>query len=226
MDTYQGRLRHSVNGCAVISPLVVSHHLRSSGAVANSEVVGVIDKECGPLLREIRGKLELGGDALIIPSDVHDHLVDKKILSQGWFVGATGGNIMDVNHVGEFLKLLDAGEKNSHVDKKTGAALFFREHVVSIVKVPVGRSGKFYFDLIDSMPGLVDTSMNRRMATRTRCKDIAAFETLIRWYAATKFSESNCNYIDKNDWDETMADFDPRVFQAFVWGEAIRNDSK
>jgi len=182
--------------------------------------VEVIDKECPPLLKEIRGKLELEGDALIIPSDVHDHLVDRKILSQTGFIGATGGNIMDRNHISEFLKLLDSGEKDSHKEKKTGAALFFREHVVSIVKVPVGK--RFYFDLIDSMPGLVDSS-NRRLATRTRCKDLQAFESLIRWYASTKFSESNCSFIDKNDWDESMADFDPRVFQAFVWGEESKS---
>lgn len=214
-----------MNGCAVISPLVVSHHLRSEGSVADSEIVGVIDQECNSLLREIRGKLELGADALIIPSDVHDHLVDKKILSQSWFVGATGGNILDPKHVGEFLKLLESGENNSHAGKKTGAALFFREHVVSIVKIPVGNNGKFHYDLIDSMPGLVD-SLKRKRATRTRCRDLASFESLIRWYSSSKLSESNCKYIDKHDWDDNMADFDPRVFQAFVWGEANEKDGK
>jgi hypothetical protein len=52
------------------------------------------------------------------------------------------------------------------------------------------------------------------------CRDNAAFEALIRWYASAKFSESNCNWIDKNDWDDTMAEIDQRVFQGFVWGEA------
>ena len=28
------------------------------------------------------------------------------------------------------------------------------------------------------------------------------------------------NYIDTYQWDESLADFDPRVFQAFVWTEA------
>lgn len=219
INTFQGRYSHSTNGCAVISPLVVSRHLKYAPSVPDDGIVDVIDSQCGPLLREIRGKLGLEGDALIIPSDVHDHLVDNKYLSQDGFIGVIGGNIMDPKPVAEFVKMLDQGdEKGSFKEKKTGATLFFHEHVVSIVKVPLGN-GKFCFDLIDSMPGLVDKN-NRRKATRTRCRDTAAFEALIRWYASSKFSDSNCNWIDKNDWDETMAEIDPRVFQGFVWGEA------
>lgn len=216
IPTHQGRMRNSTNGCAVISPLVVSHHLRSRIAVEDREIVDVIDKECIPLLKEIRSKLGLGSDALIIPSDVHDHLVDKKVLRQDSFVGATGGNIMDRKHLAEFLRLLDSGEKNAHAQKRTGAALFFREHVVSIVKVPMGN-GKWAFDLIDSLPSLLVGS--ERLATRTRCRDLSAFESYIRYYASNKLSESSCDYIDKNEWNDMMADFDPRVFQGFVWGD-------
>jgi len=215
LSTHQGRFPDSTNGCAVISPLVVSHHLRSRSSVSNDEISNVIDKECGPLLREIRGKLKLNGAALIIPSDVHDHLVDKKILKQDAFIGATGGNIMDRKHLAEFLRLLDSGEKNSHARCRTGAALFFREHVVSLVKVPAA-DGKWLFDLIDSLPG------GNGMATRTRCHDLVALETMLRHYASSRFSESNCDYIDKNDWDDCMADFDPRVFQCFVWGDILK----
>lgn len=210
--THQGRYSHSTNGCAVISPLVVSHHLRSRSAVADEEIVAVIDRECGPLLREVRGKLGLGGDALIIPSDVHDYLVDKKLLSQEAFVGAAGGNIMDPQHLAEFLRLIDSGEKNSHINKRTGAALFFREHVVSIVKVPL-TGGKWCYDLIDSLPG------SNGQASRTRCRDLPALEAYVRYYASAKLSESNCSFIDNNDWNDMMADFDPRVFQGFVWGD-------
>jgi hypothetical protein len=213
IDTYQGRLRQSTNGCTVISPLVVAHHLRNSaGGVLDSEIVDVIDNECGPLLREIRSKLGLEGDSLIIPSDVHDHLVDRKILQQNKFYGATGGNILDREHLWEFLKLLQADDKGAY--HKAGACLFFHEHVVSLVKMPVGR-GKVVYDLVDSMP----SSNYGGRATRTRCRDVATLEVLLRWYSTRKFSESECSYIDRNDWDENMADFDPRVFQSFVWVE-------
>lgn len=197
----------------------MSRHLNGSGSVSDAAIVNVIDKECPPLLREIRRKLELDGDALIIPSDVHDHLVDRKILSQSKFSGACGGNILDDKHIGEFLRLLEGGETGDHKMKKTGAAFFFHEHVVSIVKVPLGQ-GKFAYDMVDSMPRLVDSyDRNKMMASRTRCYDIDAFETLLKWYACGKFSSSNCSYIDRNDWNEMMADIDCRVFQAFVWTE-------
>lgn len=171
-------------------------------------------------MKEIRKKLELDGHALIIPSDVHDHLTDKKLLNQDGFVGATGGNIMDRKHIGEFIRLLDAGEKNAHKNLRTGGTLFFREHVVSVVKAPSG-GGKFYFDLVDSMPGCSDGRGNQ-MATRTRCKDLVAFEALLRYYSCSKFSDSHFKYMDSNDWDDSMADFDPRVFQGFVWGDPVR----
>jgi hypothetical protein len=199
--------------------LVVSQHLKTPGNVTDGAIVNVIDKECPPLLRDIRNKLELEGDALIIPSDVHDYLVDHKILIQEKFAGACGGNILDELHTNEFLKILSSGENGNASDKKTGAALFFHEHVVSIVKCHLG-GGKYCFDLVDSMPRLVDPQdSNRLMASRTRCHSLEAFASLLKWYACGKFSPSNCTYIDRNDWDECMADFDPRVFQAFVWFE-------
>lgn len=212
VDTYQGRYSRSTNGCTVISPLVVAHHLASpiGMLVTDQEIKYVIDDECGPLLREIRGKLGLESGSLIIPSDVHDHLVDKNILKQDYFVGATGGNIVGQEHKNEFIKLFK--EK-----QKAGAALFFREHVVSIVKTPIGN-GKAYYDLVDSMPGTNDARGNP-CASRTRCMDEQAFDVLLTWYATKKFSEGNCSYIDKNDWNDNMADLDPRVFQAFVWGK-------
>jgi hypothetical protein len=219
LGTYQGRNRNSTNGCTVISPLVVSRHLNSPGSVSDDAIVHVIDKQCPPLLRDIRRKLELEGDALIIPSDVHDYLVDHKILHQEKFSGACGGNILDEDHIGEFLRLLEGGETGNASMKKTGAAFFFHEHVVSIVKVPLGQ-GRFAYDMVDSMPRLVDAyNSSKMMASRTRCYSLDAFAVLMKWYACGKFSSSNCTYIDRNDWQEMMADLDPRVFQAFVWTE-------
>lgn len=212
IDTYQGRYGRSTNGCTVISPLVVARHLASpiGVVVSDREIKEVIDDECGPLLCEIRGKLGLENGSLIIPSDVHDHLVDKHILKQDYFIGATGGNIVGIDHKTEFVKLF-------HEKQKAGAALFFREHVISIVKMTVGN-GKAYYDLVDSMPGATDARGNP-CASRTRAKDDEAFDVLLTWYATKKFSESNCSYIDKNAWNDNMADLDPRVFQAFVWGK-------
>ena len=93
-------------------------------------------------------------------------------------------------------------------------ALFCREHVVSILKIPLSN-GSCYFDLIDSLP----SSRVGGMASRTRCKGGTSFEALLRWYASSNFSESQCEFIDSNRWVDGMCDFDPRVFQSFVWTE-------
>jgi hypothetical protein len=216
LTTYQGRQSSSTNGCTVISALVASRHLTSRpSAVNDAEVVDVIDRMCGPILREIRGKLGLGDHALIIPSDVHDVLVDKKILHQDYFIGAAGGNVMDQKHISAFLDLLIHGEDGKSAYVKSAATFFFREHVISIVKTPVGNK-QCKFDLIDSLPG-VSTNGGRPAASRTCCKDINSLKVLMRWYTSKKFSSSDCSYIDRNEWADATADLDPRVFQGFVW---------
>ena len=215
VDTYQGRKSSSLNGCTVISALVAARHLSTGGAIADTSIVDVIDRQCGPLLQKIRGKLGLGPSALIIPSDVHDHLVDAKILHQEAFEGAAGGSVMDPNHMNEFLKLLDVGADGKGPHRKAAATFFFHEHVISIVKIPAtSHNGTAFFDLVDSLPTSIG---GRSKATRTRCHGIQSLAVLLRYYTSRKFSESNCSYIDRNDWDDAMADFDPRVFQGFVW---------
>ena len=236
LGTYQGRLSasnprfDSTNGCAVISPLVVATHIYprhiqqrhtiSNYGISNSDINEIIDKRAPPILQTVRSKLGLNKHALIIPSDVHDFLVDEKILPQDKFVGVCGGDIMDTQHINKLLSMLLNGKdgddvKNTKGKKpttcrkaKVAAALFFREHVISIVKIPLGN-GVCYYDLIDSLP----SSRTGGMASRTRCKDLASFEVLLRWYASTKFTEENCNFIDANIYNEWMADFDPRTFQ-------------
>lgn len=216
LRTHQGRLHapnDSTNGCTVISPLVVAAHVRGGGnGVSDTAIEDVIDRRAPPILRTVRTKLGLNQHALIIPSDVHDYLVDERILPQDSFVGVCGGNVLDEGHTSELMNMLVKGKDRGSPNRKTAAALFFREHVVSIVKTPL-PSGACWFDLVDSLPS-VDG-----MASRTRCKDRTAFELLLKHYACHKFSEANCNFIEGHEWDDVMCDFDPRVFQAFVWSE-------
>jgi len=244
LGTFQGRLSSnpkfdSTNGCAVISPLVVATHIApvqvqkrlqlkqtfnsssSKYGISNSAINEIIDKRAPPVLQTVRHRLGLMRHALIIPSDVHDYLVDERILTQESFVGACGGNIMDPSHTQELVRMLVDGQQGSSKTSKTcsackvGAALFFREHVVSIVKVPLAN-GHAYFDIIDSLPN----PRTGGMASRTRCKDLSSFEAMLKCYAATRFSDPHCNFIDSNAWNDGMCDFDPRVFQAFVWSSS------
>ena len=211
LRTYQGRVSGSTNGCTVISACVVSKHMETHGGVSGSQVESVIDSECVPLLRAIRKKLDLGGASLIIPSDVHDYLVDHKLLYQHKFAGVAGGNIINPAHMGDLITLL-SGEQGKTSHLKSGATLFFREHVISIVKFPKNANEAVY-DMIDSMP-----TCNGR-ATRTRCHSLDALKVHLEFYCTGKFSDSNINYIERNRWDDAMADFDPRVFQSFVWAD-------
>jgi hypothetical protein len=55
---------------------------------------------------------------------------------------------------------------------------------------------------------------------RIRCLDEEALSVALRWYACAKFNSENLNYIDAYPWEDHSTDFDPRVFQAFVWAEA------
>jgi hypothetical protein len=62
----------------------------------------------------------------------------------------------------------------------------------------------------------VESSASRN-AIRIRCFDVDALKATIKWYACNAFSVENATYIDTYQWDEGQCDFDPRVFQAFVW---------
>ena len=256
LSTYQGRLAHtqphcdSTNGCTVISPLVAAHHLSSHGAgISDSTIETIIDQWAPPVLRKVRNSLGLGKDALIVPSDVHDSLVDDGVLKQDGFVGVCGGNLLDDNHVHGFLELLgvtdvdhhynhnqspieydddDPNIQNNHRPQKVAAALFFHEHVISILKVVPTAGVGCWYDFVDSLPcrqtvPTDDDNGNAVVvgATRTRCRDRKSLETTLGWYACNKFSEADLQYINKNEWNDSNSDFDPRVFQAFAWKEII-----
>ncbi|KAL7569714.1 hypothetical protein ACA910_018578 [Epithemia clementina (nom. ined.)] len=53
-----------------------------------------------------------------------------------------------------------------------------------------------------------------------RCSNAEALKACLRWYACSKFTPENIQYIDTYEWDDAVTDFDPRVFQAFVWQAA------
>jgi hypothetical protein len=70
--------------------------------------------------------------------------------------------------------------------------------------------------IVDYIPDDVKPSN----AARIRCLDAEALRVTLRWYACSVFTEENKKYIDTYLWDDKNSDFDPRIFQAFVWTEA------
>lgn len=244
-NTYQGRVPESTNGCTVIAPLLCIHHFveRSDALpdvpLLDATIQQVIDLETPSILTKLREDLGLSAQAFLIPSDAHDHLIENGQLSQQQFVNVIGGNILDDSHL---QVLVNALSEPSGGFRKLAATLFFHEHVVAILKIRQDHKSS-WFDIIDSLP-LKDTLMgvnesqsdflNRMgltttaeemsdafvpLTARIRCIDSESLVACLRWYACSKFNDENKAYIDQYPWNENSCDFDPRVFQAFIWCE-------
>jgi hypothetical protein len=256
VDTFQGRVRGSTNGCTVIAPLLCMHHLMTGEkdypyftggdpGLPDSVIKHCIDIETPAVLNQLRSSLGLSETAFLIPSDAHDYLIKNEQLSQEQFKNVIGGNILDGNHLAEFISNLEKSD-----DRKIAATLFFHEHVVAILKLNRMDSQKrksSWYDFIDSLPlketlrrqnetscdlcerlnlfkGLTDEEIvcENEMAAvpltaRIRCLDAESLSAVIQWYACSKFTDENTAYIDQYPWDDANCDFDPRVFQAFLW---------
>lgn len=311
VDTYQGRVRGSLNGCTVIAPLLALHHLYSNlsdemlssrnailtegfsesermasenidetsstspvlsldGSLHDDIVRVVIDVQAPKILTLVRESLNLHQDALIIPSDVHDFLIEHNMLQQNQFVDVFGGNILDDDHVSTFISKLN---KISETDtsRKVAATFFFHEHVISLHRVTKqiytsirsseGNSTKksrkktfrkfrktkdkssnnddfvvaieeeeVWFELIDSLPGAKMLNVGEGITgiddievtstARIRCKNIKSLQACIRWYACSKLSAEDEKFIDTYQFDVCNMEFDPRVFQAFLFMES------
>lgn len=272
LDTFQGRNPKSTNGCTVIAPLTCIQYFTSveqndaplysttwENGIPDDLINQVIDEHAAAVLPEVRNKLNLEGDSFIIPSDVHDHLIDTGLLSTSQFVGVCGGNILDDDHLASFkssLLLLDDKRERERLNgRKVAATFFFHGHVIAL-HVVTGSSGNVWIELIDSLPN-PETWIQRQPsssmmdeppqpsfsnseewerqpteyddelpmnAVRVRCTDVEHFDTLIRHYACSKFSDEEQTFIDTTVWDDNNgyceSSFDPRVFQAFIWCEA------
>eukprot|EP00590_Aulacoseira_subarctica_P012577 CAMPEP_0172429032 /NCGR_PEP_ID=MMETSP1064-20121228/48722_1 /TAXON_ID=202472 /ORGANISM="Aulacoseira subarctica , Strain CCAP 1002/5" /LENGTH=447 /DNA_ID=CAMNT_0013174151 /DNA_START=82 /DNA_END=1422 /DNA_ORIENTATION=+ len=150
MSTFQGKYPSSTNGCTVIAPLLVMHHLFGDGhGIADAKIDEVIDKEAAAILPQVRSQLGLTKDALIIPSDVHDYMIKEGYFNQDQFAGVCGGNITNEEDINKIHSMLDENGKNK--GKKLAAALFFHGHVIAILKTNF-PDGRISYDVIDSLP--------------------------------------------------------------------------
>ena len=87
-----------------------------------------------------------------------------------------------------------------------------------------------WFEIIDSLPGASmlsydedcreeDLSYTLSSTARIRCNSAKSLKACLRWYACSKFTESDKKFINSYQWDAMNMEFDPRVFQAFVWSD-------
>ena len=49
---------------------------------------------------------------------------------------------------------------------------------------------------------------------------VDALRACLVWYTTSKLTPSNRGFIDSTPWDDANCEFDPRVFQAYVWRTA------
>ncbi|KAL7518964.1 hypothetical protein ACHAWX_003763 [Stephanocyclus meneghinianus] len=167
LDTYQGRIRGSTNGCTVIAPLTCiqyfitpesNHHPSHAWnhGLPDENIHQVIDVHAPTILENVRSKLNLAPDSFIIPSDVHDHLLHVGLLSPTSFVGVCGGNILDEHHLMQLKHALllsnDEGERMRLKGRKIASALFFHGHVVALHVIQNPAEEKVFVELIDSLP--------------------------------------------------------------------------
>jgi len=315
LDTYQGRVRDSVNGCTVIAPLLAIHHLCSEDdlrdrntvllqgretdsrcqedlhqissrkGIQNDTVRAVIDVQAAMIAPLVRDRLGLPKDALIIPADVHDYFIEENYLLSSQFAGVYGGNILDENHLRQFIDFIHKFGRSKGIDIDTGepvtsrkiaATFFFHEHVVSLHRVTkhvvtsfrnqtyeppvVTKKGFFnrlrfrknknvivteryedittiseeetWYEIFDSLPGagMFHSEEDREQTgdecyshlpstARIRCNSPKSLHACLRWYACSKFTLEDKKFVDSYVWNDLNVEFDPRVFQAFVWSD-------
>jgi hypothetical protein len=211
LHTFQGnRDYRGNNGCCVISALVVAKHLANTPTtiLSDQDIAEIIDNRCGPILQVIRAELTLGDLEMIQPSDAHNYLIDNNILQQAHFLDVATGNVLNEDHITQFINLFQ--RKN-----RTGGVFFFSHHVVSIIKIQTDQQE--VYDFIDSIPATFPPN-NLLSATQTRCNGLSALRILLNWYTTKKFSDKDYAHIDKHPSYELVQEGDPRLFQAFVWG--------
>jgi hypothetical protein len=216
--------------------------------LSDSAITHVIDKDSPVVLTELRRKLGLSEHAFLIPADAHDYLLDNAQLTADQFETVLGGNILHDDHLNAFISALEAVKhrkiaatmffhehvvailKLKRVDRH-GTVSWWYDFIDSLPqKETLRRSDESPYELCQRMGvlhGLSDEDTIREdemvafpKTARIRCLTAEALKGVIRWYACSKFNDENMAYIDQYQWDDSTCDFDPRVFQAFIWGGA------
>ena len=222
LDTFQGRNPMSTNGCTVIAPLTCIHYFTSTeqNRVASSSegmhdavfnhgipddlINQVIDEHASSILPTIRNKLNLERDSFIIPSDVHDHLIEIGLLDCSQFVGVCGGNILDSQHLSAFKRSLllldDKRERERLRGRKIGATLFFHGHVVAIHVIVNENDGdeNVWVELIDSLPN-PETWITAKKNLSEQHKSSSSVDMV---------EDTMCCFTNSSDWEQQSMEYD------------------
>ena len=69
----------------------------------------------------------------------------------------------------------------------------------------------------DALEGVEISNGSNENGVRLRCSDAESLFAMIRCYAHSKLTDNDRSYISRCAWNESNTEFDPRVFQAFIW---------
>lgn len=225
-------------------------HWHGDSGLLDSVIEKSIDFDAPIILGDLREKLGLSDSAFLIPSDVHDYFMDSNKLLPNQFLTVNGGNILDDTHLSSFARELDKVKdrrvaatfffhehviailKLRRVDPVTSHVSFWYDLIDSLpLKETLRRESESPAQLHARLGLISDQTTPEEQVeisetdivprtVRIRSLDQEALVAVLRWYACSKFNEENIKYIDQYPWDDVAFDFDPRVFQAFVWGSA------
>eukprot|EP00986_Skeletonema_menzelii_P012561 scaffold6975_cov83-Skeletonema_menzelii.AAC.18 len=207
LDTYQGRIAESTNGCTVVAPLMCINYFTSEGTdgmngIADDLINHVIDVHTVSVLPEVRSKLGLPEDSFIVPSDVHDYLIDTGLLSTSQFVGVCGGSILDDDHIDQFkstlLLLNDERERKRLRGKRLGATFFFAGHVIAFHLI--NHEGCDHIELIDSLPNHETWKIRPSSSEVSDYEDRDPSETSSR--CSDKYYEDTWERSERFDYEE------------------------
>jgi hypothetical protein len=150
LQTCQGTTVGSVNGCTVISLLVCSYfHNSTDNYCINDDglIKKIIDKDCIPILEEIRTMNNLDRLGLLSVYEVYPWLKERGHFTNVQFDTA-GGNVFDDNDMNSMYTSLVQGFTNNEY-RKTSANLYFRGHNLCLC-MSHGEGNAICLDLIDS----------------------------------------------------------------------------
>lgn len=221
--------------------------------LSDSAISHVIDNDSPVVLSQLRGQLGLTEHAFLIPADAHDYLLENEQLTSDQFQTVIGGNILHDDHLKTFITAIDRIQTrkiaatlffHEHVvailklkrTDRNGNVVWWYDFIDSLpLKLTLQRCDENSQDLcqrLGLLKGLTEDDIDREnemvampKTARIRCLNAEALMAVIRWYACSKFNEENIAYIDQYPWDDGACDFDPRVFQAFIWGGAKFNNT-
>ena len=158
-----------------------------------------------------------------VETDADDSSENKKVAATFFF----HEHVVSLHRVTRQLTTSFREEACKPQKKKFFSKLRFRKNKNSLLGMETITEEETWYEIIDSLPGAAMFNDETReqnpecysipSTARIRCLSPHSLHATLKWYACSKFSNEDKKYINSYVWDDMNVEFDPRVFQAFVW---------